>query len=267
MTLAWHGRQARANSAEKNFCHGNYTLCQMASFTSQHFDLLSLSCRMASLSSSLTEQFDVIVIGAGMAGISAARRLVAAGQRVAVLEARSRIGGRCCTVAMQDENDASADYHIELGAAFVHGCDENPLLALAAELRVPAVQVMPDNMWRRADPALNPMRVYHVADEVGQRWIDALATAAAADASDGESALHSAFVEPAGRVWGGRGSVAQLHMEASGAAGVYSNAELIEGYQSASCCVNVSMKISRFYYTHRLAFHFNIPVCSIPSHC
>ncbi len=43
---------------------------------------------------------DVIVVGAGAAGIAAARRLIAAGRTVAVLEARPRIGGRAVTAAV-----------------------------------------------------------------------------------------------------------------------------------------------------------------------
>lgn len=37
---------------------------------------------------------DVVVVGAGLAGLTAAGRLRAAGRRVVVLEARERIGGR-----------------------------------------------------------------------------------------------------------------------------------------------------------------------------
>jgi len=58
----------------------------------------------------------VIVIGAGVAGLSAARELARAGIEPLVLEARDRIGGRILTV--RDENSPVA---IELGAEFVHG--------------------------------------------------------------------------------------------------------------------------------------------------
>ena len=43
------------------------------------------------------ERIDTIVVGAGVAGLTAARLLADAGQRVAVLEARARIGGRVVT--------------------------------------------------------------------------------------------------------------------------------------------------------------------------
>ena len=57
---------------------------------------------------------DVIVIGAGMAGLAAARRLAEAGLSVLVLEATERVGGRIRTVR-------DGEIVVELGAEFVHG--------------------------------------------------------------------------------------------------------------------------------------------------
>ena len=59
---------------------------------------------------------DVIVIGAGAAGISAALALHEAGLAVTILEARDRIGGRIFTV-----HDPELRAPIELGAEFIHG--------------------------------------------------------------------------------------------------------------------------------------------------
>jgi monoamine oxidase len=61
-------------------------------------------------------QFDVIVAGAGVAGLAAAVRLRRAGLEVIVLEARDRIGGRIRT-----EHDPLSPAPLELGAEFVHG--------------------------------------------------------------------------------------------------------------------------------------------------
>ena len=59
-------------------------------------------------------QPNILIIGAGMAGLTAARTLAEAGRRVTLLEASSRVGGRIHTIREGDEI-------IELGAEFVHG--------------------------------------------------------------------------------------------------------------------------------------------------
>jgi monoamine oxidase len=59
---------------------------------------------------------DVIVVGAGIAGLAAARTLVAAGLRVTLIEARDRIGGRIYTVP-----SLAGELPVELGAEFIHG--------------------------------------------------------------------------------------------------------------------------------------------------
>ena len=52
---------------------------------------------------------EVIVVGAGMAGLAAARTLMASGTRVAVLEARDHVGGRDATIAAYDELGGTLD--------------------------------------------------------------------------------------------------------------------------------------------------------------
>jgi monoamine oxidase len=59
-------------------------------------------------------QSDALVIGAGIAGLTTANILAEAGLRVAVLEARDRVGGRILTQRV-------ADQAVELGAEFIHG--------------------------------------------------------------------------------------------------------------------------------------------------
>jgi monoamine oxidase len=76
----------------------------------------------------LVSEVDVAVIGAGAAGIAAARRLVAAGGvSVLVLEARGRAGGRAWT-ATGDRGP------MDLGCEWLHSADRNVLAPLAAEL-------------------------------------------------------------------------------------------------------------------------------------
>ncbi len=67
---------------------------------------------------------DVIVIGAGMAGLKAAADLAGDGLRVRVLEARNRIGGRILT-------DRSLGVAMDMGASWIHGPVGNPVTALA----------------------------------------------------------------------------------------------------------------------------------------
>ena len=60
---------------------------------------------------------DVIVIGAGFAGLSAAARLAAAGRRVLVLEARGRLGGRATAF-----DDRETGYRVDNGQHVLAGC-------------------------------------------------------------------------------------------------------------------------------------------------
>jgi monoamine oxidase len=70
----------------------------------------------------------VLVIGAGMAGLGAARLLHDAGLRVTVIEARDRIGGRTHTSHLWP------DLPVDMGASWIHGTKGNPLTALARKL-------------------------------------------------------------------------------------------------------------------------------------
>lgn len=66
----------------------------------------------------------VLVVGAGVAGLAAARELVRNGVRVTVLEAKQRFGGRIHTVS-------HGSVPIELGAEFIHGRNKSLLQAIA----------------------------------------------------------------------------------------------------------------------------------------
>jgi monoamine oxidase len=68
---------------------------------------------------------DVIIIGAGAAGIAAARRLAAAGRRYLVIEATNHVGGRCIT------DTASFGVPFDRGAHWIYLPDSNPLIKVA----------------------------------------------------------------------------------------------------------------------------------------
>ena len=71
------------------------------------------------------KKFDVIVIGGGVAGLAAARRLQAQRATVLVLEARNRIGGRVWT------DRSIAGVPLDLGASWIQGTHGNPITTLA----------------------------------------------------------------------------------------------------------------------------------------
>jgi monoamine oxidase len=73
----------------------------------------------------LPREADIVVIGAGAAGIAAARRIMAANRRVVVVEAAGQIGGRCLT------DTATFDAPFDRGARWMHNPDSNPMIRLA----------------------------------------------------------------------------------------------------------------------------------------
>src|SRR5687768_14505246 len=78
----------------------------------------------------MADLVDAVVLGAGAAGVAAARALHEQGMNVVVLEARERIGGRVFTC-----RDARSSMPIELGAEFTHGrADELQMLLKDASL-------------------------------------------------------------------------------------------------------------------------------------
>ena len=85
---------------------------------------------------------DVVVVGAGAAGIAAARRIVQAGRRFALVEANDRVGGRCVT----DLQTFGVPY--DRGAHWIHTPDANPLAKLAPKAGVDIYPAPPGQRLR-----------------------------------------------------------------------------------------------------------------------
>ncbi len=96
---------------------------------------------------------DVVVIGAGAAGIAASRALSAAGTPHLVLEARERIGGRAHTAT------CGAAYPLDLGCEWLHSADQNVLAGMATAFGFAIDTSEPP--WRRR----HPQRGFGIAEQ------------------------------------------------------------------------------------------------------
>jgi monoamine oxidase len=102
---------------------------------------------------------DIVIIGAGAAGLSAALELARAGLHVDILEARDRVGGRLFT-----RYDSALNHSVELGAEFVHG--------LAPEIWLPVQQhnlkvtEVEGDLWCSIDGRLERCNFFAKADKI-----------------------------------------------------------------------------------------------------
>ncbi len=133
---------------------------------------------------------DVIVVGAGAAGLGAARRLMAAGLAVVVLEARDRLGGRASTVA------TAGGIPVDVGCEWLHSAERNAWVAIARELGFALDETLPD--WGQ--------RVSWLAGAAAQDdWLaarDAFDERCTAAASEPEDKAEAELLDKGGR-WNG----------------------------------------------------------------
>ncbi|HXW93891.1 MAG TPA: NAD(P)/FAD-dependent oxidoreductase [Terriglobales bacterium] len=102
---------------------------------------------------------DVVILGAGAAGLAAAVELGGAGIRPTILEARERIGGRMFT-----QWDAASNTAVELGAEFIHGLPKEIWEPLAAH--GVSVREVRGEFWCVEDQQLRPAESFSDADSV-----------------------------------------------------------------------------------------------------
>lgn len=128
---------------------------------------------------------DVVIVGAGMAGLAAAKWLIGKEASVVLLEARKRTGGRVLT------DTQSFGVSVDLGAAWLHSADANPVTPL---VRMSGLKTVPDD----EDPLL-----YLDGKEATQSQYDSFfdayerLTNAVDEAADEESDMAVAKASPA----------------------------------------------------------------------
>jgi glycine/D-amino acid oxidase-like deaminating enzyme len=116
--------------------------------------------------------YDVIIVGAGAAGLAAAARLAQSGQRVALLEARDRIGGRIFTRRLPAAHGL-APVCVELGAEFIHGLPP-ATWSLVGQAKLSAYEIEGSDLafvngnWA---PPMNQPATHVIGDML--KWLDA----------------------------------------------------------------------------------------------
>ncbi|MFI5271983.1 MAG: flavin monoamine oxidase family protein [Ktedonobacterales bacterium] len=228
-------------------------------------------------------QADALVVGAGAAGLAAARALSRHGLSVAILEARDRIGGRIHTV-----RPPGALLPIELGAEFIHG--RPPVtFALAHEARLTPLEIGGDSWFSEHGQLLHNRDEEEEEDAAND--LDRDADAADEDAADmgpilaalgawhGEDMTFDAFVEAhfAGERWLAARQAARGYVEGFDAADAASvsirwlaatdaaaaqidgerNFRLLDGYDRLLFALRESLA------TERTALHLNTIVRDI----
>ncbi|GMH38451.1 hypothetical protein BSKO_06335 [Bryopsis sp. KO-2023] len=111
----------------------------------------------------------VIIVGAGLAGLGAARQLRGMGHTVVILEGRDRLGGRVHTKRMQKgEAVAVAD----LGGSVISGIDGNPLAVLAKQLSIPLHRINDDTPFYFSDGTLVNKQIDAEAEQTYNAMLD-----------------------------------------------------------------------------------------------
>jgi monoamine oxidase len=141
---------------------------------------------------SLPSEVDVAIIGAGAAGLGAARALENSGLSIIVLEARDRGGGRGHTIM------AAPDIPFDVGCGWLHSADENSFVKIAQQLNFEIDKTRPP--WREQSfDAGFPLKERADFIEAIDDFYDRAEEAARKSAKSGRDSAASAWLEPGNR--------------------------------------------------------------------
>jgi monoamine oxidase len=138
--------------------------------------------------SSLPSEVDVAIVGAGAAGLGAARALANSSLSLIVLEARDRVGGRGHTIM------ASPDITFDVGCGWLHSADKNSFVPVAEALNFEIDKNRPPWRERGFDSVFPPEQRREF-----MRALDAFHERAEQAAKGGRDGPASACLEPGNR--------------------------------------------------------------------
>ncbi len=128
----------------------------------------------------MTASYDVAIVGAGVAGLAAARALDGRGLGTVVLEASGRIGGRAHSIRPPELGGAMFDR----GASWLHAAERNKLTPIARAAGIRLRQSDPDAEWRLRIGERDATPAEHAAHEQTETRYGELVEAALADGGD-----------------------------------------------------------------------------------
>src|ERR1017187_4108785 len=141
---------------------------------------------------SLSSEVDVAIIGAGAAGLGAARALENSGLSVIVLEARDRVGGRGHTIM------AAPDIAFDAGCGWLHSANENSFVAIAQRLDFEIDKTRPPGREQSFDAGF-PLKERADFVEAIDDFYDRAEETARKSARSGRDSAASACLEPGNR--------------------------------------------------------------------